>query len=155
MGRLPRADYLRGVQNNNGGSGLIMLRRIVASSGWSTSLRAVARGIAGILLASLCAALLAACSSEPDVPKPPVYVSSCEPCHGNGGGGAPVTGDKEEWAMRLAKGREAVYLLAITGFEAPLDDEGRTAVMPAKGARNDLSDDEIKALVDYMIEVSQ
>ena len=108
-----------------------------------------------VALALLCATMLAACSSEPKVEKPAVYVSSCEPCHGNGGGGAPIPGDKEEWATRLAKGREAVYLLAIQGFESPIDDEGRTAVMPAKGARNDLSDDEIKTLVDYMIEVSQ
>jgi len=108
-----------------------------------------------VALSLLSATLLAACTSEPKVEKPAVYVSSCEPCHGNGGGGAPVTGDKEEWATRLAKGREAVYLLAIQGFESPVDDEGRTAVMPAKGARNDLSDDEIKALVDYMIAVSQ
>jgi cytochrome c5 len=99
--------------------------------------------------------ILAACTAEPEIEKPAVYASSCEPCHGNGGGGAPVTGDKEEWATRLAKGREAVYLLAIQGFESPVDDEGRTAVMPAKGARLDLSDDEIKALVDYMIAVSQ
>ena len=69
--------------------------------------------------------------------------------------GAPRTGEKEEWAKRLAKGREAVYLLAIQGFESPVDDEGRTAVMPAKGARKDLSDDQIRALVDYMIEMSQ
>ena len=108
-----------------------------------------------VALALLSTTMLAACSGEPQIEKPAVYVSSCEPCHGNGGGGAPVTGDKEEWAMRLAKGREAVYLLAIQGFESPVDDEGRTAVMPAKGARQDLSDDEIKELVDYMIAVSQ
>jgi len=113
------------------------------------------RAIKLITLTLLSATILAACSSEPEVAKPAVYVSSCEPCHGNGGGGAPVTGDKEEWATRLAKGREAVYLLAIQGFESPVDDEGRTAVMPAKGARLDLSDDDIKALVDYMIAASQ
>ena len=94
-------------------------------------------------------------SDNQDASKPPVYVSSCGPCHDTGGGGAPRVGDKEEWAIRLAKGKEAVYQLAIAGFEAPIDEEGRTAVMPAKGARNDLSDDEIKALVDYMIEQSQ
>ena len=105
-------------------------------------------------LAFFCLTVLGACSS--DGPEPPaVYVSSCEPCHGNGGGGAPRTGDQEEWALRLAKGKEAVYMLAIAGFEAPVDDEGRTAVMPAKGGRPDLSDDEIRALVDYMIARSQ
>jgi cytochrome c5 len=95
-------------------------------------------------------AFLVACTSEPAVEKPAVYVSSCEPCHGNGAGGAPITGDKEEWAPRLAKGREAVYQLAIVGFEG----ENKT-VMPAKGARKDLSDEEIIGLVDYMIQMSQ
>ena len=105
-------------------------------------------------LAIVCLIALVACSSgEPEAPA--VYTSSCAPCHSNGGGGAPVTGDREEWALRLAKGKEAVYMLAIAGFEAPVDDEGRTAVMPAKGGRPDLSDDEIKALVDYMIARSQ
>ena len=93
---------------------------------------------------------LTACTSEPAVKKPAVYVSSCEPCHGNGAGGAPITGDKEEWTVRLAKGREAVYQLAIVGFEGP-----NKTVMPAKGARKDLSDEEIKGLVDYMIQASQ
>jgi cytochrome c5 len=95
-------------------------------------------------------AFLVACTSEPAVEKPAVYVSSCEPCHGNGAGGAPITGDKEEWALRLAKGREAVYQLALVGFEG----ENKT-VMPAKGARKDLPDEEIISLVDYMIQVSQ
>ena len=108
---------------------------------------------AKLLILPLAVLLFAGCGQEP--PAPPVYVSSCEPCHGSGGGGAPVTGDKEEWAIRLAKGKEAVYQLAIAGFEAPVDDEGRTAVMPAKGARNDLSDEEIMAIVDYMIARSQ
>ncbi|MDP6437097.1 MAG: c-type cytochrome [Gammaproteobacteria bacterium] len=102
------------------------------------------------ILVFLSGTMLGACTSEPDVKKPPVYVSSCEPCHGNGGGGAPITGDKEEWALRLAKGREAVNMLAIVGFEGPTQ-----AVMPAKGDRPDLSDEEVIALVDYMIEVSQ
>ena len=107
-----------------------------------------------VRLSLIAVVLLSACVAE-EPPAPAVYVSSCAPCHDAGGGGAPRVGDKEEWEMRLAKGKEAVYQLAIVGFEAPIDDEGRTAVMPAKGARNDLSDDEIKALVDYMIEQSQ
>lgn len=108
-----------------------------------------------VALTLLSATILSACTTEPEIEKPAVYVSSCETCHGNGAGRAPVTGDKEEWAIRLAKGREALYLLAIQGFEGPIDDEGRTAVMPAKGARPDLSDEEIKGLVDYMIAMSQ
>jgi cytochrome c5 len=91
--------------------------------------------------------LLSACST--DEPGPPAYVSSCMPCHGGGLGGAPVTGDTEEWERRIAKGLGKVRKNAIDGLE------GGTGVMPAKGGREDLSDDEIIALVDYMIEASR
>jgi cytochrome c5 len=101
------------------------------------------------LLVFLFVMTLAACTSEPAVDKPAVYVSSCEPCHGSGGGGAPVTGDQEEWAPRLSKGRTTVNNNVLNGFE------GGSGVMPAKGSRSDLSDAEIISLVDYMIEVSQ
>ena len=91
--------------------------------------------------------VLSACSS--DEPAPPAYVSSCMPCHGDGLGGAPVTGDAEEWERRIAKGVGKVRKNAIDGLE------GSTGVMPPKGGRPDLSDDEINALVDYMIETSR
>ena len=42
-----------------------------------------------------------------------------------------------------------VYANAIDGFE------GATGIMPAKGSRMDLSDDEIKKIVDFMVQVSQ
>ena len=42
-----------------------------------------------------------------------------------------------------------VHSNAIDGLE------GGTGVMPAKGGRPDLSDEEIIALVDYMIEASR
>ena len=92
--------------------------------------------------------LLAACSSD-DPAAPPVYVSSCMPCHGGGLGGAPVTGDTEEWERRIGKGVGKVRENAINGLE------GGTGVMPPKGGRPDLSDDEIIALVDYMVEASR
>jgi cytochrome c5 len=91
--------------------------------------------------------VLGACSSEE--PAPPVYVTSCMPCHGDGLGGAPATGDTEEWERRIAKGIGKVRTNAIDGLE------GSTGVMPAKGGRLDLSDDEINVLVDYMIEASR
>jgi cytochrome c5 len=91
--------------------------------------------------------LIAACSS--DIPPPPVYVSSCMPCHGQGLGGAPKTGDKEDWARRVGKGLGKVRENAVNGFE------GGTGVMPAKGGRADLTDEEIVAIVDYMIEASR
>ena len=92
--------------------------------------------------------LIAGCGS--DAPPPPkTYVTSCMTCHGEGLGGAPVTGDKDEWARRIAKGVAKVRRNAIEGFE------GGTGIMPARGGNEKLSDAEVTALVDYMIEASQ
>ena len=96
--------------------------------------------------------LLSACSdnnSGAAGPAPATYTISCMPCHGDGLGGAPKTGDTDDWEARIAKGMAKVRQNAIEGFE------GGTGVMPAKGGRLDMSDDEIIALVDYMVEASR
>jgi cytochrome c5 len=101
-----------------------------------------------VRLSILALVLLSACASD-EPPAPAVYVSSCMPCHGDGLGGAPVTGDTGEWERRIAKGVGKVRTNAVEGFE------GGTGIMPPKGGRQDLSDDEIVAIVDYMIDVSR
>ena len=80
---------------------------------------------------------------------PQVYNSACLVCHGAGVGGAPVIGDVDVWAPRIAQGNDLLYQHAIEGFT------GQAGFMPAKGARMDLSDDEVRAAVDYMVEQSQ
>ena len=102
-----------------------------------------------IFSVSVLAASLSACSSGEEIPPPALYVNSCMPCHGDGLGGAPITGDVEEWERRTAKGMAKVRENAIIGLE------GGTGVMPAKGGRMDVSDEEIIAMVDYMLEASQ
>ena len=101
-----------------------------------------------IVLAVLLAGLTA-CAPDPLEHAPPLYVVSCSWCHNDGIGGAPITGDKEDWERRTAKGMAKVYSNAIDGYE------GATGIMPAKGSRMDLSDEDIKKLVDFMVEVSQ
>lgn len=76
---------------------------------------------------------------------PQVYNEACLVCHGAGVGGAPVLGDTDTWEARIAQGNDTLYLHAIEGFT------GATGFMPAKGARVDLSDAEVRAAVDYMI----
>ena len=66
-------------------------------------------------------------------------------CHGSGIGGAPRLVDKEAWAPRIAQGNDTLYQHAIEGFT------GQSGFMPPKGARMDLSDDEVRGAVDYMI----
>ncbi len=77
-----------------------------------------------------------------------VYKKSCRMCHVRGMAGAPKTGDKAAWKKRLAKGKETLYENSIKGFR----DKG---MMPARGGDSSLSDEEVKAAVDYMIEQSQ
>ena len=92
---------------------------------------------------------LTACAPDPLENAPPLYVVSCSWCHDAGNGGAPITGDKEDWERRTSKGMASVYANAIDGYE------GATGIMPAKGSRMDLSDEEIKKIVDFMVAVSQ
>ena len=78
-----------------------------------------------------------------------VYQQACAVCHNGGVGGAPVVGDAFEWKGRLASGTETLYKHALEGFQ------GDKGVMPPKGGFTNLSDDEVRAAVDYMMEQSQ
>lgn len=69
------------------------------------------------------------------------YPMACFACHGTGAAGAPMLTDKAAWEPRIAKGTDMLYASAINGLNA----------MPAKGGQVQLSDDQIKALVDYML----
>ncbi len=79
---------------------------------------------------------------------PQVYNTACLACHGAGIGGAPVLGDAEGWSARIAQGMDVLKDHAINGYT------GSVGYMPAKGGRVDLSDEEVAAAVDYMVEES-
>lgn len=70
-----------------------------------------------------------------------VYNSACVACHAAGVAGAPKLGDAAIWEPRIAQGDDVLYDHAINGFKA----------MPAKGGNTSLSDESVKAAVDYMI----
>lgn len=70
-----------------------------------------------------------------------IYERSCNTCHGLGVAGAPKLGDVDQWAPRLEKGMDVLYASGINGL-AP--------GMPAMGMCFDCSDDDIRAVVDYM-----
>ncbi len=80
---------------------------------------------------------------------PQVYNAACLACHGAGIGGAPVLGDAVEWAGRIAQGRDLLIEHALQGFSSA------TGYMPPKGGRLDLSDSEVEAAVDYIIDESK
>jgi len=68
------------------------------------------------------------------------YDGVCHVCHGAGVAGAPKFGDKAAWAPRIKQGKGTLYASALKGKGA----------MPAKGGNASLSDDAVKAAVDYM-----
>jgi len=76
------------------------------------------------------------------------YQAACFACHGTGAAGAPKVGDKAEWKARIAQGNETLYKHAIKGYK------GKKGFMPAKGGSS-LSDDAVKAAVDFMVKGSK
>lgn len=88
--------------------------------------------IAIVFLASATAAMAA-----PDMAK---YDKSCKVCHDAGAAGAPKTGDAAAWEPRMAKGMDALVQSVNNGLNA----------MPPKGMCFDCTNDEYKALIEYM-----
>jgi cytochrome c5 len=72
-----------------------------------------------------------------------IYNNVCAACHNTGAGGAPKL-TAAEWENRLEQGMDTVISNAIAGFM------GEKGLMPAKGGRNDLSEEQVKATVEYM-----
>lgn len=78
-----------------------------------------------------------------------VYNKTCSMCHAAGVAGAPKPGDKENWAPRIAQGTETLYKHSIEGYT------GNSGMMPARGGNPKLTDDEMKAAVDFMVAQSK
>jgi cytochrome c5 len=75
-----------------------------------------------------------------------VYEKTCRMCHGSGMAGAPKAGDAAAWQARIEKGTEVLYSHSIDGFR----DKG---FMPPRGSNKKLTDEEVKAAVDYMLQL--
>lgn len=79
-----------------------------------------------------------------------VFSGLCFSCHASGLPGIPQFGDKAAWADRIKKGKDTLYNHALHGFT------GTSGIaMPAKGGNPALSDDEVKAAVDYIVANSE
>lgn len=68
------------------------------------------------------------------------YNASCTFCHSTGAAGAPKSHDEAAWKPRMDKGMDTMVKHVKEGFNA----------MPPKGMCNDCSDDEYRALIEYM-----
>ncbi|MBA2777780.1 c-type cytochrome [Billgrantia kenyensis] len=87
----------------------------------------------------------AATDDEPawaDIDGEAIYNQACMACHMTGAAGAPIRGNDDHWAERMEKGMETLYENSITGIGA----------MPPKGGHANLSDDEVRAATDYLVE---
>jgi cytochrome c5 len=78
-----------------------------------------------------------------------VFGKTCSMCHAAGVAGAPKPGDKADWGPRIAQGNDVLYKHALEGFT------GAKGMMPAHGGNASLSEDEVKAAVDFMVAQSR
>ena len=69
-----------------------------------------------------------------------LYNSVCAACHSTGAAGAPKPGSTE-MALRAEKGMDVMMQNVLNGLNA----------MPARGGRPDMSDEQIQAIVDFML----
>ena len=74
-----------------------------------------------------------------------IYQNLCSACHANGAGGAPAP-TAVAWAPRIAKGVDLLVKNAIEGFQ------GEAGIMPARGGNGRLTDEQVKASVEYMVD---
>ncbi|MBX2870326.1 MAG: c-type cytochrome [Acidiferrobacterales bacterium] len=82
-----------------------------------------------------------ACASEAS----DLYDAHCSACHNLGVAGAPKIADPDAWNPRVAQGNKVLYDHAINGFT------GENGSMPPKGGFVELSDEQIKTIVEYMV----
>jgi cytochrome c5 len=99
-----------------------------------------------------------AIAPPPDVAEPPVaellveldgeavYNRACTTCHGPAIAGAPRTGDPEHWHDRLEQGMDTLVEHAILGFQ------GATGFMPPRGGHPDLTDEQVRDAVQFMVD---
>jgi cytochrome c5 len=112
-----------------------------ASGGAAAPIAAANASPAPAAPAASTAAATAAGASHPAVDGKKVYEGGCVVCHGAGIAGAPKFGDKAAWAPRIKTGMDTLYATAIKGKGA----------MPPKGGNPALTDEQMKAAVDYMV----
>lgn len=77
-----------------------------------------------------------------------IYDNLCTGCHTSGAGGAPKL-DGAGMGARAAQGLELLVKHAIEGYT------GSAGVMPAKGGNPALTDEQVKAAVEWMVAQSK
>ncbi len=123
-------------QDNNPSRNLISEERIKAVAGAYTNETEVAPSAAPVTSAAPEKTLAFDGSLDSEI----IYASVCATCHATGVAGAPKPGSPE-MTQRSEKGLDALMQTALNGLNA----------MPARGGRADLSDEQVRAVVEYML----
>jgi cytochrome c5 len=92
------------------------------------------------VLAALPLTLSTACDSGGSSKVEQQYNQYCSACHSTGAAGAPKKGDAASWEPRLAKGEQELVKSVREGIVG----------MPAKGLCQECTDEDFKALIQYM-----
>ena len=89
----------------------------------------------------------AADEEEEDAARDPgdIYQDACAACHDTGTAGAPVIGELGDWEARFDKGTDELVQSTVDGMGA----------MPPMGGCRDCDEDDIRAVVEYIMEQTQ
>ena len=69
------------------------------------------------------------------------YSQTCAACHANGVANAPKLADKAAWAPRVKAGKDLLIVSVLKGKGA----------MPPKGGNASLSEEDVRAAVNYIV----
>ena len=102
--------------------------------------------VAAIMMMGLLFSSYSFAAEEASFDAAAAYQNSCFACHGTGAAHAPEVGDVIEWEIRAEKGLDPLVQNTINGLNG---------VMPTRGLCRDCSDEQLKAIVEFMLESSQ
>ncbi|HIG41509.1 MAG TPA: cytochrome c5 family protein [Gammaproteobacteria bacterium] len=95
--------------------------------------------VLGVALSSCCVSIADEVTASEETLR--IYNQTCVACHATGVRGAPRPGVSTDWEDSLSYGREDIYLNSIEGV----------GEMPPRGMCADCTNEQIRAVVDYML----
>ena len=79
-----------------------------------------------------------------------LWTENCKGCHAFGTAGAPIPMKPDAWRLRVMKDKVVLYDHAINGFFGP-----EYTMMPERGGNPNLSDEQVRMAVDYMVALAK
>ena len=98
-----------------------------------------------IVCAFLLAVSLSVAAQDDSFDAQQTYQATCFACHGTGAAHSPEVGDQIEWEIRMEKGMDTLVQNTISGLNG---------IMPPRGLCATCSDEQLKAIVEFMVESS-